>query len=74
MCRVQKREISLFDASRVKVIYFMVSCRKKWMACIQSYRNPVYFSSSNAQKHTGKTDPIEVMRFLRQEKDSFRPR
>lgn len=30
--------------------------------------------SSNAQKHTGKTDPIEAMRFLRQEKDSFRPR
>lgn len=31
-------------------------------------------SSPNAQKHTGKTDPIEVMRCLRQEKDSFRPR
>lgn len=30
--------------------------------------------SPSAQKHTGKTDPIEVMRFLRQEKDSFRPR
>lgn len=29
---------------------------------------------SSAQKHTGKTDPIDVMRALRREKDSFRPR
>lgn len=31
-------------------------------------------SSPSTQKHTGKSDPIEVMRMLRQEKDSFRPR